>query len=184
MTSGVPTPLGPCKRCEKARMDCTSSNTATTSSSKQEDVRGNDTPTNPTKTAAAATAAAAPRQASPNTAATPSVATQELPPFSSSARPPFTNPEPTLVDPSLFLDTFDFDLGAISRDRSDHFNVPSVFPRGLLSPNKSSDGNPNTPTTEPRATEQHSPFDDIEDLNANGLAMSDLLNTSPTESPE
>lgn len=182
MTSGVPTPLGPCKRCEKARMGCTSSNTAITSSSKQKDVRANHTPTNQTKTTAAATATA-PRQASPNTAGTPSVATQELAPFSSSAGPPFTTPEPTLVDPSLFLDTFDFDLGAISGDRSDHFNVPSVFPRGLLSPNRSSDGNLNTPTTEPRATEQHSPFHDIADLNANGLAMSDLLNASPTESP-
>ncbi|KAI4264521.1 MAG: hypothetical protein L6R42_000376 [Xanthoria sp. 1 TBL-2021] len=163
MTSGVPTPLGP------------------SSSSKQKDVRSNDTPTNPTKTTAAA-AAAAPRQVSSNATDTPTVTTHELAPFSPSARPLFANPESTLVDPSLFLDTFDFDLGAVSGERSDQFDVSSVFARGLPSPNKSSDGISNTPTTESRAAEQHSHFDDSEDLNGNGLAMSDLLNTSPTES--
>ncbi|KAL8848132.1 MAG: hypothetical protein Q9221_006818 [Calogaya cf. arnoldii] len=172
MTSGVPTPLGPCKRCEKARVDCTSSNTASASSSKHKEVRGSDTPTNPTKTTAAAAAAAAPTQASSNATDTLAANTHELAPFS-----------PSLVDPSLFLDHFDFDLGAVSGDRSGQFDISPVFASGLASPDKSSDGTSNTPTTESRAAEQHSHFDNSEDLNGNGLAMSDLLNTSPTESP-
>ena len=181
MTSGVPTPLGPCKRCEKARVDCTSHNTTTAISSKQKDVRKNDTLAKPTKTTATA-AAAAQRQASSSATDTPTVATHELAPFSPSARPGSTNPESTLVDPSLFLDTFDFDLGAVSGERIDQFDVPSVFADGLSSPNKSSDGISKTPTTESRATERHSHVDDGEDSNGNGLAMSDLLDTPPAES--
>ncbi|KAL8727216.1 MAG: hypothetical protein Q9166_006180 [cf. Caloplaca sp. 2 TL-2023] len=171
MTSGIATPLGPCKRCEKARVECTSTNAATSTSAKRKDVNTTEAQPNPTKSSA--------RQDSPNVTNSSLDTTDELGSFSPLGMPLFNNIESTLTDQSLFLDTFDFDLGTVGGESIDPFDLSSSVNRGLPSPNKSQEGS----SSKESKTAEHTQFGESEDVVGNGLAMSDLLNTPSTESP-
>ncbi|KAL9603739.1 MAG: hypothetical protein Q9179_002088 [Wetmoreana sp. 5 TL-2023] len=171
MTSGIATPLGPCKRCEKARVDCRSSSSATSASSRRKDANNTGSSLDSTKTNG--------RQDSPNAVNPSTDVSNELGSFSPLGRQLFNNLDSTPTDPSLFLDAFDLDFDAADGEGIDHFDVSSVANRGLPSPGRSQRSNS---TKELRTTEV-SQIRESEDMGGNGLTMSDLLNTPPTESP-
>ena len=98
--------------------------------------------------------------------------------FSPSGRSLINNVESTLTDPALFLDTIDFELGAIGGESEDHFNTLSASNLGLLSPGKS---HTSDSAKELEAAER-TRYSMSEDMDENESACSDSLNISPTES--
>ena len=170
MTAGIATPLGPCKRCEKAGVECTSSKATTSTLSTHKERRTDDSSLNITKDAH--------KQNSPKPASSLIGSLNDLGSFSPSGRSLINNVESTLTDPALFLDTLDFDLGAIDGESEDHFNTQHAGNLGLLSPDKShSSGS----TKELEAAER-TRYSVSEDMGESESAFSDSLNISPTES--
>ena len=165
MTAGIATPLGPCKRCGKAGVECTSSNATTSSSSTHKESKP-------------AATKSAHNQNSPEPASSSTGSSNNLGSFSPFGRSLINNVESTLTDPAQFLDTFDFDLGAIGGESEDHFNTSSAGNLGLLSSDKS---HTSGSTKELEAAERP-PYSVREDMGENESAFSDSLNISPTES--
>lgn len=170
MTAGIATPLGPCKRCGKAGVECTSSNATTSASSTRNETNTADSSSNITKNAQ--------KRNSPKPASSSTGSSNDLGSFSPFGRPLFNNLESTLTDSALFLDTFDFDLGAVGGESGDHFNTPSAANPGLLSPDKSHTSG----STKELETAERTRYSVREDMGENGSAFSDSLNISPTES--
>lgn len=128
MTAGIATPLGPCKRCGKAGVECTSSKATTSNSSTHKESRTAGSSANITKEAH--------KTNSPKPASSLTGSLNDLGFFSPSGRSLIDNAESTLTDQALFLDTLDFDLSAIDGEGEDHFDTPSTGSLGLLSPDK------------------------------------------------
>ena len=170
MTAGIATPLGPCKRCEKAGVECISSKATTSISSTHKESRTAHSSSNITKDAH--------NQNFPKPASSLTGSLNDLGSFSPSGRSLINNVESTLTDPALFLDTIDFDLGAIGGESEDHFNTSSAGNLGLLSPGKS---HTSGSTKELEAAER-TRYSVSEDMGENESAFSDPLNISPTES--
>ncbi|KAL8840025.1 MAG: hypothetical protein Q9170_001509 [Blastenia crenularia] len=172
MTSGVATPLGPCKRCEKARVECTSSNAVTSSTSKRTTSNSHDSNPVPESTITN------PPQDTSNVTNTAIDSSNDIGSFSPLNRP-LSNPvEAALAEPSLF-DNFDFDLGINGEENLDPYNISSTLNRGLLSPDKSQ----TSLRTKETETAEQSQFGGGEHAGEYGLPMSDLLYTPPAESP-
>ena len=170
MTAGIATPIGPCKRCENAGVECTSSKATISTSSTHKETRTADSSSNISKDAH--------KKNYPKPASSLAGSLNELGSFSPSSNSLVNNVESTLTDPALFLDTFDFDLGALSGESEDHFNTSSAGNLGLLSPGKSYT---NGSTKELEATERNR-YSVSEDMGEDESALSDSLNISPTDS--
>ncbi|KAL8974908.1 MAG: hypothetical protein Q9197_000877 [Variospora fuerteventurae] len=170
MTSGMATPLGPCKRCEKARAECTSSNAAASSTPRRKETDNNGRPSKQAKTINT--------NHSPNAANSSTDRSDELRTFSPLPRPSFTTLDPALTDPSLFLENFDFDLDG-GGDHFDRVDVASTVAGGLSSPNTSqaSDSNTRLRMAEQFPNQENDPVESLP-------AISELLNTSSTESAD
>ena len=166
MTAGVATPLGPCKRCAKASVECTSNNTTASTSSTRKDTNTADSSSHITKSSH--------KRNSPKPV---TCSSNDLESFSPFGRPPFNNLESTLTDPALFLDTFDFDFGALSGESGDHFHTTSAANPDLLSPDKS-----HTSGLTKDDTAEGTRYRVREDVGENESAFSDSFNVLPTES--
>lgn len=103
-TLGVAAPLGPCKRCEKARVECTSSNAAMSRSSKRT-IHQSPGPTIPNTSQDALNATSSSIDTS-----------NELGSFSLDSAP---------ADPSIFLDNFDFGLDIDGKDDINRYILPT-----------------------------------------------------------
>ena len=169
MSSGIATPLGPCKRCEKAGVDCTSGNAATSTSSKKKDVGSTDKPSEPAKTSHA-------RYSPHNTGSATEFLTDAGSPSTFSR--PYNGTEPILTDPGLYWGDIDFDIGAVGGEGLVNFNTPAAADRGLPSPDKSQSSESNK---EFRVAEQPR-LHGSEETGESSAIMSDLLNSPPAES--
>ena len=169
MTAGTPTPLGPCKRCGKAGVECTSSNvTATSSTRKETDIA--EPSSNTTKNVQKPT--------SPKPTSSFTGSSNDLGSFSPFVRPLSNDLEPTLADPALYLDSFDFELGSFGGGNGENFNTSSAANAGLLSP-----GNSHTSgSTKELETAERTRYSVREATGENESALSDPMITSPTES--
>lgn len=175
MTSGLatPLPLGPCKRCEKARVECTSTNAATsTTSTTRREASNNDRYPKQAKTTNTKDSSNA------ATCSSSTAGSSELTTFSPLARPSLNILNSTLTDPSLFLENFDFDLDVGGGEHFDHFDIAPTIAGGLPSPKKSQESISNKAF---RIAEQFR-NEDSEIVDENASARSELLNTPPTES--
>ena len=170
MTAGIATPLGPCKRCGKAGVECTSSKATTSNSSTHKESRTAGSSSNITKDAH--------KPNSPKPASSLIGSLNDLGSFSPSGRSLIDNAESTLTDQALFLDTLDFDLSAIDGEGEDHFDTPSAGNLGLLSPDKS---HTSGSTKELEAAERPQ-YSVSEDMGENESAFSNSLNILPAES--
>ena len=169
MTAGIATPLGPCKRCGKAGVECTSSNWTTTSSTHKE----TDT-ANPSSN----TIENVQKRNSPKSTSSFTGCSNDLGSFSPFVRPLSNNLEPTLTDPALYLDTFDFDLGAVGGRSRDYLNTSSAANAGLLSP-----GHFHTSgSSKELETTERNRYSVREDIGENESELSDPMMISPTES--
>ena len=171
LTSGIVRPVGPCKRCEKAGVECTGSKATISTSSKHKESKTAGSSLNIVQ--------GAHKQDSPKPASSLKADLNDLGSLSPSGRPLTNNVESTLTDPALFLETFDFDLGAFDGENEDHFNTLSTDTLGLLSPDKSHSGGSNKELEAAERTRNSV----SEDMGKNESAFSDSLNISPTESP-
>ena len=169
MTAGIATPLGPCKRCEKASVECTSSKATTSTSSTHKESRTADSSSNITKDAR--------KENSSKLANSLEGPLNDLRSFSPSDRSLINNVESTLTDPALFLNTLDFDLGAIGGESEDHFNTSSAGNFGLLSP----DNSHTSGSTKELEAAERTGYSVSEDMGENESAFSDSLNILPTE---
>ena len=169
MTAGIATPLGPCKRCGKAGVECTSSNVTTTSSTRKE-TDTTDPSSNTTKKAQ--------KRNSPKPTSSFTGSSNDLASFSPFVRPLSNNLEPTLTDPALYLDTFDFDFGAVGGGSGDHFNTSSAANAGRLSPGNSHSSG----STKELDTAERTRYGVREDMGENESALSDPMIKSPIES--
>ena len=129
MTAGIATPLGPCSRCGKAGVECTSSYATTSTSSTRKETNTAYSSTDITRNAHLRNSA--------ESASWPTGSSKDVRSFSSFGWSLFDNLEPSLTDPDLFLDPFDFDLGALGGESGDPINTSSTANPGLLSPDKS-----------------------------------------------
>ena len=169
LNSGVATPLGPCKRCEKAGVECTSSSAAT-STSRRKEINTTQISSESTKTSHT--------RSSPNTTSLATESSNDLGSLSPFARPLFNGMESTPIDPALYLDNFDFDMAAIGGESVHHFNVSPATNHRLPSPNKSQSSSSNRQL----GADEQPQINRGEDIGEDGPAMSDFLNTPPTES--
>ena len=169
MTAGIATPLGPCKRCGKAGVECTSSNLTAASSTHKE----TDTADHSSNTIENAQKRTSPKPTSSFTGSS-----NDLGSFSPFVRPLSNNLEPTLTDPALYLDTFDFDLGAVGGGSRDYLNTSFAANAGLLSP-----GHFHTSgSSKELETAERNRYSVREDIEENESEFSDPLMTSPTDS--
>lgn len=170
MSLGVATPLGPCKRCGKAGVECTSSNAATPAFSRRQKS------TNIKKSSKSVEDS---NTRYPSRTKTPAIdALNDLASLSPSARPLFNVMESTLTDSTLYLDNFDFDMPSVGEETVDHFTALSAATRGLPLPDRSQS---NGPSQELEASEQLQ-LNRGDDVGEAGLTMLELLNTLSTES--
>ena len=170
MTVGIATPLGPCKKCAKAGVECTSSRATTSTSSTHKESRTADSSSSITKDAH--------KQNSPKPASSLTGSLNDLEAFSPSGRSLIDNVDSTLTEPALFLDPFNFDLGALGGESEDPFNTSSAGNIGLLSPDKS---HTSDLTKELEAAER-TRYRVSEDSGEQEPAVSDSMDISPTES--
>ena len=166
MTAGIATPLGPCKRCEKAGVECTSSNAT---SSTRKDTNTADSSSNMAKNAQ--------NQSSLIPASSSTGPSNHLGSFSPVARPLLSDFESTLTDQDLFLDTFDFDSGAVGGESGDHSNTLSAADCGFLLPDESHRNG----STKELETAERSRYSVREHMGENEPTLSDPLNITPTE---
>lgn len=170
ISPGIATPLGPCKRCGKARVECTSSNAATSTSSRRTEPAAIEKIPGTAKTGIARNL--------PSSISSATEALNDLTALSPFARPLLNGMDSTPMDPSLYLDDFDFDMAAIGEETIDHSTASSSTNRGLPSPNKSQSSASNREL----GTAEHLQLSGGDEIGAVGPAMSDLLGTPPTDS--
>lgn len=170
LSMGVATPLGPCKRCEKAGVDCTNGNATTSSTlSKRKETDSIDPSSNMSK---------APNKRLPSITTSSSVSPpSEFESLVPSSGPLIDSIDSNLTDPTLCLDTFDFDPIAIGGGSIDDFSPSSVTIQGLPSPSKF---HTSASAGELEMTER-TQFSRGEDMVESESTISDLLNFSATE---
>ena len=169
MSSGIATPLGPCKRCGKAGTECTSSNATTATSSRRRKTN--------TAGSSADLTTATHKMNSQDATSSSTDSSNVLASLSPFGRPLFNNVESTMIDPAQYLDTFDFDLSAVGGESVYNFNASSAAIRDLPSPKKAqiSGSTTEVETANPRQ------FSVGEAMGEDRPAISGLSNTSPTE---
>lgn len=169
MTSGIATPLGPCKRCEKAGVECMSNNVTSSNTLKRKDTNA---------TNAASDSATGSKDDSSTTTSSSANYSSKASPLSSSERAPFSNLDTLLTDPALYMDGFDFDLGAVNGESVDRFAPSSAAIHDLPSPAQT---HTNGSTTQIDNIER-TRFSVVEDVGGNESGIFDVLNIPPTES--